>query len=359
MRLFAGNFPISHPLKSDEKKFLVLLISFSVSIGVSCSTGGSLDEEFEHNNSKSENTSKRLNATMDDDSLFQPHNMSYSLYAANGKKHQSAASYGDYAIFVPDRRSSLCLYNLKSRKIVCEKELGAIDELIGKHVLYHCNQTTFGVDYYKHDDPFPLLYISQRAREDGKCFVEVYRLLPSRSNASSEYDMLDAELVQTICFPAMTERNALGRVNCVIDAQCGDMYTYSYSTVVGDQKYGQCRISRFAIPNFTKKEVCLNDDAILDTYALDYNAINSQGGCIKDGKLFIGQGYKSAGYVYLNVIDLKLRRLINRIDLLEQGITWEPEGCFFNNSNLMISTGKNIWEFLFQNQTTDINIPTK
>ena len=192
--------------------------------------------------------------------------INYSFFADNGVNHQSIAAYGDYALFVTDRRSKFSLYNLKTKEILCEKELGGVNEMIGKYVLYHCNQTTFGVSFYEDEDPFPLLYISQRARSDGRSFVEVYRLKLGRETSESDFSSLDAEKVQTIFFPAMTENNALGRVNCVIDNQTGELYTYSYSIVDTDINYRKCRISCFAIPNNKEKEVYLEDNDILDSY---------------------------------------------------------------------------------------------
>lgn len=270
-----------------------------------------------------------------------------SLFSDSCHSHQSAASYGDYAVFVTDRRSTLYLYNLRKKRIVCKKYMGAIEEKIGKYILYHSNQMTFGRDFYDSSDPFPLLYISQRAREDNRCIMEVYRLTPKWSEKENEYIQLEAELIQMIYFPVMTQDNSLGRINCAIDASNNIMYAYSYSTIESDPNRGKCRISLFNIPDIHEKEVYLNDEDIIDSYPLNYNGINSQGGCIKDDRLFIAQGYQSAGYIYLNVIDLKKKKLLKRIDLLHNGFSWEPEGCFIYNNNIMISTGTWIWEFIF------------
>ena len=204
---------------------------------------------------------------------------------------------------------------------------------------------TFGVDFFEKDDPFPLLYISQRARSDRRCITEVYRLIPTLSN-SGDYVDLNAELVQTIFFPVETMDNSLGRVNSVIDGSNGLLYTYSYSTISSDPNRGLCRISSFQIPDIREKEVFLNDSSIINSYKLDYIAINSQGAAIKDDVLYILQGYESYG-IHLNVIDLKEKQIISRVDLLAQGITWEPEGCFMYNNHLMVSSGKRIWEFVF------------
>lgn len=270
-----------------------------------------------------------------------------NLYANNIKKHQSAAVYGDYAVFVTDRRSNLYLYNLKTKQLLCEKQFEAVNEKIGNYILYHCNESTFGVDFYKENDPFPLLYITQRARADKRCIVEVFRLKPERITPDSDFTSLDAELVQTIYFPVMTAGNFLGRVNCVIDAENKLMYSYSYNLTSGDANYMLGRVTSFQIPDFKRTEVYLNDDSIVDSFDLGYTAVNSQGGCINNGVLYIGQGMKSAGYIYLNIIDLNDKKVITRTDLLANGIEWEPEGCFYYNGALMLSTDKNIWEIRY------------
>lgn len=270
-----------------------------------------------------------------------------SLYASNGRTHQSAAAYGDYAFFVTDRRSALYFYNLKSKRLICGISLGAVNErTTGNYILYHCNQMNFGVDFYNRNDPFPLLYISQRARSDTRCIVEVYRLLPVWDETESEYTSLNADLVQTIYFPIQTFENALGRNNCVFDADNRLMYTYSYSTLSGAPDYGQCRVTCFDIPDIYQEEIILNESDIIESFKLNYDARNSQGGCIKDERLFIAQGYSSVG-IYLNVISLKDKRLLNRFDLSANGITWEPEGCFEYNGSVMVASGKSIWEFKF------------
>ena len=319
-----------------KKNFLLLFCILVTQISVSCSQ----DDYFQQEEEKTDIT------PTDEEGSDNTLSIEVSLFANNSKGNQSSAAYGDYLFLVPDKRSYIHCYNLKTKKYVCSKNLGAENErTTGNYILYHCNQSSFSADFYDKNDPFPLLYISQRARFDERCFVEVYRLLPVWDDTKSEYVSLDAQLVQTIYFPVQTVSNSLGRINCAIDADNHFMYTYSYSTIEGDTERNQCRISCFNIPDVHQEEVILNDDAILDSYKFNYNATNSQGGCIKDGKLYIGQGYPSAGYIYLNIIDLKQKKLIQRVDLLNQyGVTWEPEGCFFYNGNLMMSTGANIWQ---------------
>lgn len=257
----------------------------------------------------------------------------FSQYAELGFKHQSAAVYGDYAFFVEICRMSVCLYDLRQKsKIYTASFIPA-----GHNKIYHCNQSTFGVEKYDPSDLFPLLYISQRAKSGSRCFVEVLRIRPKFNVDSTAIVSFKVELVQEIYFPQMTKDNSLGNVNCVIDVQRRVMYTYSRNNKSADDNYLQCRISRFGIPDFRKQQVVLEDSDIEDSFMIDTFAENMQGGCIVDDLLYIGQGFPSTKYVYLNVVDLQKRKLVKRYDLLSSGADWEPEGCFYYDGSVMLS----------------------
>ena len=261
-----------------------------------------------------------------------------SYYAESGIIYQSAAVHGDYLFYVSGGRSVISLYHLKSKALLSSKNLKG-----GSWDLYHSNQASFGVDYYVSDDIFPLLYISQRSNEEGRCFTEVFRILPSREDNSMDISSFDVKLVQTIYYPVMSESNSLGNVNTVIDHENRLMYTYSRNNKQ-DTNYGMCKISCFNIPDIQQKEVYLEDTDIIDSYMLPCSAINMQGGCIKNGKLYIGQGYYSAGYILFNIVDLVYRKLEKQVDLIQHGFTEEPEGCFWYDGSPMISTvSGNIW----------------
>ena len=268
-----------------------------------------------------------------------------NLFSTNSVIHQSAASYHNYCVMITDTRNSVYLYNLETKQMLCRASLkpGEGKDFMG-FVLYHCNQATFGVDFYDAGDPFPLLYISQRAGEDRRCFVEVYRIIPTREYPQEDYSSVSASLVQTIYFPTMTRENSLGNVNCIIDPESHQLYTYSRNNDTHDTNYGFCKISRFAIPSVYNETIELTDSDIKGSFMLNCNAINMQGGCICDGFLYIGQGYEGAGYIYLNVVNLWKQKMETRIDLLRRGYSWEPEGCFMFGDKIMITAGENIWE---------------
>lgn len=246
--------------------------------------------------------------------------------------HQSAAAYGDYAFFVTSGRGQICMFSLAKKEKLFTLNLKGVNSNT-----YHCNQSTFGYEKYDELDSFPLLYISQRAKSDGRCFIEAFRIFPQYNEDLSEIESFNLELVQTIYLPAMNYGNSLGNANCAIDAENRMMYTYSRNNNSKEDNFGQCKISQFAIPSVHEETVYLEDDDIISSFTLDASAVNMQGGCIKDGILYIGQGYPSAEDFYLNIIDLEKQELVSRIDLHEYRVGWEPEGCFFYDGSVMLT----------------------
>ena len=115
------------------------------------------------------------------------------------------------------------------------------------------------------------------------------------------------------------------------------MYTYSRNNNSGDDNYNKCKISKFTIPDVYQKVVVLEDSDIVSSFMINASALNMQGGCIEHDILYIGQGMASAGYIYLNVVDLEKQELIGQIDLQQFGVGWEPQGCFFYDGSVMLS----------------------
>ena len=201
-------------------------------------------------------------------------------FAGNSKSNQSAAVYGDYLVLIPNNRSALHLYNLRTKMLLYSLSMkpGKGSSITGGN-LYHSNQATFGVDVYEEGDPLPLLYISQRNRvEDRRCFIEVYRLLLSKNEVDDEYTSMQAQLMQTILLPPMTNDNSLGNANCAIDAEARNMYIYSRNNDKGQDNTGLCKITRFTITDFHKYTVMHEDRVILDSYMLDRSEVHMQGG---------------------------------------------------------------------------------
>lgn len=161
--------------------------------------------------------------------------LSVESFSNNSISQQSSAVYNDYCIMIADKRKQVGLYNLKTKKLLCSMSFEPAEGYDYQgYVLYHCNQASFGTDFFDNDDPFPLLYISQRARTDHRCFVEVFRVLPTKSDEESDYSAFTMTLVQTIFFPVMSAHNCMGNVNCVIDQEEQLFYTYSRNNNIND-----------------------------------------------------------------------------------------------------------------------------
>lgn len=262
-------------------------------------------------------------------------------YGSLNFSHQSAAAYGKYALFVTGGRSKFCLYNLENKTTVCTYSRSAQNSN-----LYHCNQSTFGVERYAPNDPFPLLYISQRNNSSGRCFIEGYRIRPQKAEDSQEYESFSIELVQTIYLPAMSYENSLGNANCAIDTSNNILYTYSRNNRSVEDNYGICKITQFKMPPARQAVVTYEDKDIINAFMLDCTAVNMQGGCIQDGILYIGQGLPSSGDLRLNVVDLEKQSLVRRFALKDFKVNWEPEGCFFYDGRLMLCHTAAIYEVL-------------
>ena len=262
----------------------------------------------------------------------------FSYYSDLDFKHQSAVVYDDYVFFVERCRMSICLYDL-SRKT---KVYTATFKPAGNINIYHCNQSTFGTEKYDPSDSFPLLYISQRSKSGNRCFVEALRIHPKYNEDTTAIVSFKVELVQEIYFPQMTKENSMGNVNCVIDVKRGKIFTYSRNNRSGDDNYHQCKISQFQIPDIKKQQVVLEDSDIESSFMIETFADNMQGACIVDDNLYIAQGYPSVKYIYLNVVNLRQERLVKRYDLLDSGVDWEPEGCFYYDGSIMLSYSSGI-----------------
>ena len=237
------------------------------------------------------------------------------------------------------------VFNMQSKKNIYVLNQNAV----GSTNVYHCNQACFGTQKYSEEDPFPLLYISQFQNKDNRCFITVFRVLPTSDGTGQEYSAFTFERIQTIFFPVATDENCMNNVNAVIDTDHQCIYTYSRNNNAEAENYMQCKISKFNIPNpLESSSISLSDSDILDSFFIPAEAANMQGGAYHEGLLYIGRGKASAGYINLYVIDLANRKMWFMVDLLNNGFSLEPEGAFFYNGNLYIGASYSIFKFSFE-----------
>ena len=281
---------------------------------------------------------------------------SFEKIGTNGVRHQSAANYGKYLFMVKDKLAGITLYDLEKREPLFYLALPPYNEpnYIGTgKTLYHCNNSSFGVEFYDKNDVFPLLYVTQRqVKESLRAFVVVLRIHPHFNN-EQEIDSFSVERVQTIYMPGMNEKNRLGHPNIVIDKEKKDIVTYSrYND--SDSQYDQLgRITRLRLPSLRNangeilKTVYLEDKDITDSFDTDWKMTYAQGGFVHGDLLVIGQGFptKNQTPINIHVIDLKKHKTIATTNIYAMGFHDEPEGVFLYKGKVMVSSikGNNIY----------------
>ena len=262
------------------------------------------------------------------------------------QQHQSGACFGDYYFMFKDNYAKIFIYNLRTKK-----HLYTIDGISGKSAeRYHCNQCTFGTIYHTSGDPFPLLYVTANNDSEGRCAQDVFRITAEYDSIAGEYISFTLTQVQTIKLPIMTEDNCLGNANMAIDTFRNKMVFYSRDNDARSPNHW-CKISEMDIPALGEdgEVITLEDSNILTSYFINSGAALMQGGTIYADKLFIARGYESAGYITLVVVDLIGKRQIAELPLLKNGFNKEPEGVFFYDGILRISTNNsNFYNIQFE-----------
>lgn len=265
----------------------------------------------------------------------------FASYMASMPSHQSSACYGDYMFTFADKMATVKLYNLRTRTLLYTFTQTALD------ANHHCNQAFFGTEKYDSDDVFPLVYISVKSSDWSVSggTMEAFRIVPTMGD--SDYSSFTITKVQTITVPTMTDENALGEVNFVMDTRSGYLYTYSRNDRADAPNYNNMRLTKWRMPNLSQGDVTLSSP--LASWETGTKQGAAQGATIKNHLLFFFRGYQSAGYIQLYVFDLVNRTIVAEIDLLSDGFTSEPEGAFFWGNTLYTSTnGGNLYRFIFR-----------
>ena len=269
---------------------------------------------------------------------------SFEKIAGNGIWHQSSANYGKYLFMVQDKLMGITLYDLEQKKPLFHLSLAPNKELnFAGGVLYHCNNSNFGVEFYDKADMFPLLYISQRQVKEGmRALLTVFRILP-HFGKGSEIDSFSIECVQKIYLPTMTEKNRLGTPNVAIDHAKKTMVTYSRYNDPKSEFNQMGRISRIKLPSLRnangeiQKTVYLNDEDIMDSFDTGWKMTYAQGGFVHGNLLVMGhRGPTNPTYVH--VINLKTHKVEGTTNIYPMGFHDEPEGVFMYRGQVMISS---------------------
>ena len=227
----------------------------------------------------------------------------FSFAKAAGTSTQDMVIYGDTAISFSDALKQVSLISLSQHKLI-----GTLSATVSTDV--HCNTVSFGPKYAA-TDKLPLIYVTQSSNKHA---TNVYRVVNN-----------SLELIQTIRF--IGAKNTL---TCFDSASKDSMYVIAWN----GSSDRTPNIYKIATPSTSTSSVDLSKET--DYFSIYY--VNSyeviQGVTIKDGMMYQTRGYKNGGQ--LAVIDLKERKPVQLISLLNNGFEYEPEGIDFQGDKLWI-----------------------
>lgn len=186
------------------------------------------------------------------------------------------------------------------------------------HENNHSNVASFGPSFYDRKDPFPLLYVSQCAKQPAAnglkdvCFVE--RIMP---------DMQSSQLVQTIYYDDVNKDFGYA-LQWVVDKKNNMLYGYGNTTKDRDVEGNRHRIIKFRLPSLEDSDenglVVLKPEDALENYLIeDYGfafATIGQGLYIWKDVLYMPTGFGGKEFPsYLFCWNLKKKKMEKVLDL--------------------------------------------
>lgn len=227
----------------------------------------------------------------------------FSIAQMSGTNTQDMVIHGDTAICFGDALKQVYLVSLSQHKL-----LGTLSTTATTGV--HCNTVSFGPKYTS-TDKLPLIYVTQSSNLHA---TNIYRVSDNHLS-----------LIQTITFNGY--KNTL---TCFDSASKDSMYVIAWNGPADRTP----NIFKIATPATNESAVDLSrlNDYFSIYYVNSYEVI--QGVTIKDGMMYQTRGYKKGGQ--LAVIDLKEKKPVQLINLVNNGFNYEPEGIDFQGDKLWI-----------------------
>lgn len=252
---------------------------------------------------------------------------------------QGGACYGNFLFIGVNSNKILDVYDLAQKQ-----KLGVIS-MEGANASCHANTLSFGTQFYRDGDEFPVLYISSGSaiQPQGDCvIVYVYRL--QRENKSDTIVNFKSSLVQTINLVGFNHWTEF-----VVDSSNDFLWVrYNQGEKIVFLKY--------SIPPISMKKVVLTpkDSNIRDRFSLDYvkQLRNSQGMvCFKDIIYYPAGGPSDVPYwVVVNTVTHSFDYLVNLYEVdgfdkhTHRGNKWEPEFTFFFQGDYFIGFRYSIYK---------------
>ena len=241
-------------------------------------------------------------------------------------------------IFVLHDGGSCHVYDLRSKSM-----LGSFD-LASKRKGNHCNTGNFGIEKVK-GASFPVMYVSLGKPGDIDefvCYVESFTEHKGR---------FSSRLVQKICmdqsrFEAKGLKPVWGCPNWVVDKERRHLWAFSaikrtIVSVTGPFETNRYLAVKFRLPRLSEgSEVVLTADDVLDEAVMEFDAYATQGGTMRDGKIYYAFGFGKKhpdSPSQMRVYDTDTRTILHRLDLTEQ-VPEEPEDVSVYKGKVYLNT---------------------
>ncbi len=241
-------------------------------------------------------------------------------------------------IFVLHDGGTCHVYDFKTKKVISSFDLAS------KRKGNHCNTGNFGIEKVK-GASFPVMYISLGKPGDVDEFV---CLVESFTECKGKYT---SEIVQRIKmdqsqFEAKGLKPIWGCPNWVVDKERKHLWAFSaikrtIRSVTGPFESNKYIAVKYRLPKLSEgKEIVLTANDVLDEAVMEFDAYATQGGTMKDGKIYYAFGFGKKhpeSPSQLRVYDTDKQCIVQRYDITDD-VPEEPEDVAVYKGKIYLNT---------------------
>lgn len=246
-------------------------------------------------------------------------------------EHQSMVFYDDDGFFImPSKSDLVCdIYDLNTKK-----QKASIVLPVGDYVIPHANTVCFSNSFFSQNSSFPALYVSSW-NNGRQAFVY---------DISYDGESLAPSLVQIID-PNNVSKEIVGEgyLDWVVDSEEEFIYSVSYH-IRGTSRVSEgnfIHVAKFKLPSLQEKEIMLNDDNVVDYFAVSMITV-FQDKCFNKGHIYVAAGTSDNSGLFpprLYDIDVKSKQMKEAF----LPLSGEPEGlCWYKGEKWLNMYGSNV-----------------
>ena len=241
-------------------------------------------------------------------------------------------------IFVLHDGGSCHVYDFKTKKVISSFDLAS------KRKGNHCNTGNFGVEKVK-GASFPVMYISLGKPGDVDeivCMVESFTM----HNGKFSSKIVQRIKMDQSQFESKGLKPIWGCPNWVVDKERKHLWAFSaikrtIRSVTGPFETNKYVAVKYRLPKLSEgKEVVLTAADVLDEAVMEFDAYATQGGTMKDGKIYYAFGFGKKhpeSPSQLRVYDTDKRIIAQRYDLTDD-VPEEPEDVAVYKGKIFLNT---------------------